>query len=174
MKGYVARKGTRWYAVIYEGIDPITGKERRRWHPAGADRVAAERLAARLARDLEGRNDQVRSLTFGAFVTSRWLPGKRLVLAASTYDYRRNVDNHIVPALGRIGLRRLRPHHLETLYDRLLRPRDGQAPLAPKTVYEIHLVIRGALEDAARRGLISRNVALVARAPRLRSIPKVE
>ena len=28
MKGYVARKGNRWYAVIYEGTDPITGRER--------------------------------------------------------------------------------------------------------------------------------------------------
>lgn len=64
--------------------------------------------------------------------------------------------------------------HLEALYDRLLHPSDGRVPLAPKTVYEIHLVIRGALEDAVRRGLITRNVALVAHAPRLRSIPKVE
>ena len=27
MKGYVARKGNRWYAVIYEGLDPITGED---------------------------------------------------------------------------------------------------------------------------------------------------
>ena len=26
MKGYVAKKGDRWYAVIYEGLDPVTGK----------------------------------------------------------------------------------------------------------------------------------------------------
>ena len=49
MKGYVARKGDRWYAVIYEGLDPVTGRERRSWHPAGTDRADAERLAARLA-----------------------------------------------------------------------------------------------------------------------------
>ena len=39
---------------------------------------------------------------------------------------------------------------------------------------KIHLIIRGALGDAVRPGLISRNVALVAHAPRLRSIPRVE
>jgi integrase len=175
MKGYVARKGNRWYAVIYEGTDPITGRERRSWHPAGRDRGDAERLAARLVRERDGANDEARSLSFGVFLTSRWLPGKRLVLAASTYSgYRRYIDSHIVPALGRIGLRRLRPHHLEALYDGLLHPRDGRAALSPKTVYEIHLIIRGALGDAVRRGLISRNVALVAHAPRLRSIPRVE
>ena len=30
MQDYVARKGHRYYAVIYEGIDPLTGRERRR------------------------------------------------------------------------------------------------------------------------------------------------
>lgn len=126
MKGYVARKGDRWYAVIYEGTDPITGKERRSWHPAGCERADAERLAARLASERDGANDEARSLSFGAFLTSRWLPGKRLVLAASTYNgYRRNVEGQVVPALGRIGLRRLQPHHLEALYDGLLRATGG-------------------------------------------------
>jgi hypothetical protein len=49
MKGYVRQRGDRYYAVIYEGRDPVTGKERRTWHPAGTDRGAAERLATRLA-----------------------------------------------------------------------------------------------------------------------------
>ena len=46
--------------------------------------------------------------------------------------------------------------------------------LAPKTVYEIHLIIRGALADALRRGLVTRNVALVARAPKQRSLQRIE
>ena len=45
MKGYITRKNHHWYVVIYEGLDPTTGKERRRWHPAGTDRAEAERLA---------------------------------------------------------------------------------------------------------------------------------
>jgi Phage integrase, N-terminal SAM-like domain len=157
MKGYVAKKGSSWYAVIYEGTDPVTGKERRSWHPAGRDRADAERLAGRLANERDGAGDEARSLSFGAFLSSRWLPGKRLVLAASTHNgYRHNVKNHIIPALGHVRLRRLRPHHLDAFYDRLLHPRNGDSPLAPKTVYEIHLVIRGALEEAVRRGLVSR------------------
>lgn len=58
MDGYVARKGERWYAVIYEGLDPVTGKERRTWHPAGTSRDDAVRLAAALAEKVNGRNDQ--------------------------------------------------------------------------------------------------------------------
>jgi integrase len=174
MKGYVSKKGNRWYAVVYEGLDPVTGRERRSWHAAGTERADAEQLAARLAAERNGRNDAARSLTLGVYLITRWLPGKRNVLAMSTYaGYRRNVERHVLPTLGRIGLRRLRPHHLEALYERLLHPAEGRG-LAPKTVYEIHLVIRRALTDAVRRGLVSRNVALVAHAPRLGSIPKVE
>ena len=77
-------------------------------------------------------------------------------------------------SLHSVASRRLRPHHLETFYEGLLHQRDDGHPLAPKTVYEMHLVIRGALEEAVQRGLVNRNVALVAHAPRLRSIPKVE
>jgi integrase len=175
MKGYAARKGDRWYAVIYEGLDPVTGRERRSWHAAGTERDDAEALAARLAAERNGRDDAVRSLTFGAYLTNRWLPGKRLTLRMSTWNgYRRKVERHIVPTLGRISIRRLRPGHLEALYERLLHPDDGRRPLAPKSVLEVHLIIRGALADAVGNGLVSRNVALVAHAPRLRSIPKVE
>ena len=57
MKGNVAKKSDRKYAVIYEGLDPVTSKERRSWHPAGTNREDAQRMAARLAKELNGRND---------------------------------------------------------------------------------------------------------------------
>lgn len=41
MRGYVVQKGSRFYAVIYEGVDPLTGRERRRWYPAGESRQEA-------------------------------------------------------------------------------------------------------------------------------------
>jgi integrase len=174
MDGYVAQRRGRFYVVIYEGRDPVTGKELRRWHPAGTDRAEAERLAAKLAKTETRRVDAVRSLTFGAYLTSQWLPAKKLHLATSTYrGYERNVQLHVLPALGRIGLRRLGYQQIESLYDALLQPVDGRG-LAPKTVYEIHLLIRSALADALRRGLVTRNVALVARAPKQRSLQKVE
>lgn len=31
MRGSVQKKGKKWYAVVYDGIDPATGKYRRRW-----------------------------------------------------------------------------------------------------------------------------------------------
>ena len=174
MKGYVKKRGDRYYAVIYEGRDPVTGKERRSWHPAGTDRAEAERLAAKLAATENLRVAAVRSQTFGAYLTSQWFPAKKLHLATSTYrGYERNVHRHILPALGRMSIRRLRYQQIEALYDRLLEPDEGTS-LAPKTVYEIHLLIKGALADALRRKLVTRNVAVVARAPKQRSLQRTE
>jgi hypothetical protein len=48
-------------------------------------------------------------LTFGAYLTQRWLPAKRVQLRQSTWDgYRRKADLHILPTLGRTAIRRLR------------------------------------------------------------------
>ena len=175
MKGHVARKRDRYYAVIYEGLDPVDGKEKKSWHAAGTDRAEAEALAARLAAERDGRNDEVRALSFGAYLTGRWLPAKKLELRTSTYrSYVHKTQRHILPTLGRKRLRRLRPEDLERLYDSMLHPTDGTRPLSPKTVYEVHLIIRGALDHAVRRGLVNRNVALAASAPKLRAIRKVE
>jgi hypothetical protein len=55
VQGYVARKGDRYYAVIYEGIDPLTGRERRRWHPAGTNQAVAEAQACRSRRSTTAR-----------------------------------------------------------------------------------------------------------------------
>lgn len=42
---YIIERKDRFYVVAYDGLDPLTGKERRRWHPAGGDRHDAEAMA---------------------------------------------------------------------------------------------------------------------------------
>lgn len=61
MKGHIAKKSDRFYAVISDGLDPVTGKERRSWHPAGTTREDAQRLAARHAKELSSLNDYGRN-----------------------------------------------------------------------------------------------------------------
>jgi hypothetical protein len=111
MQGYVRQRRGRYYAVIYEGLDAVTGREIRRWHPAGEDRAAAERLAKKLAETANGRADAIGSLTFGAFVVRDWLPTKKLHLAATTYaGNERNVQNHLLPALEADPAAEAHPH----------------------------------------------------------------
>ena len=174
MRGYVARKGDRYYAVIYEGLDPLTGRERRRWHPAGTDKAVAHELAAELAARRCRDGDHERgSLTVAVYLTRRWLPSKQLALRASTWDaYRRVIDLHVIPRIGGIPLRRLRPDHLERLYAALLDAGriNGTGGLHNKTVVEIHMILRRALDDAVCRGWILANPAKVAHAPKRRPL----
>ncbi len=65
-------------------------------------------------------------------------------------------------AIGRIGLTRLNPQHLERLYaDRI------DAGLAPATVRQFHAVLRLALGQANKWGVIARNVASMVTPPRV-------
>ena len=43
---YIVQRKGRFYVVEYDGLDPLTGKERWRWHPMGHDRhMGPERFA---------------------------------------------------------------------------------------------------------------------------------
>jgi hypothetical protein len=50
MRGHIAKKGKTYYVVIYEGINPSTGKPRHRWHRAGSTKKEAERVLADLVK----------------------------------------------------------------------------------------------------------------------------
>lgn len=159
---YIIQRQNRFYVVAY-GTDPLTGKERRRWHPAGHDRADAEAMVRRLdqERDADPPPKTGGPLTVGDFLTEQWMPRKRRQVRATTaYRYAWFVDRYIVPAIGDIALRRLRFDHLETFCGELASTggRHGQG-LAPKTVLEVHLIVRAALDLALRRELIGRNVA---------------
>ena len=97
MRGYVAKKGNRWYTVIYDGINPATGKEQRRWVGAGTRKGDAEKLVTDLVkRRNEGESTVTDKASFGSYLVDRWLPIQQAKLRASTYDsYRRNIDLHV-------------------------------------------------------------------------------
>jgi len=76
------------------------------------------------------------------------------------------------PDRSQIQLRQLQPEDLDTLYAELLI--DGKlngagGGLAPKTVRNIHGMLRKALADAHRKGTVLRNVADLADPPKVRS-----
>ena len=80
--------------------------------------------------------------------------------------YRVAVYRHLVPGLGRHRLDRLRPEHLERFYIRMLKSNTKSGkPTKPATVHQVHRSVRTALNEAVRRGYITRNPATLAKAP---------
>lgn len=185
MRGYVTKKGKKYYVVIYDGIDPATGKEKRRWVAAGSRRDDADKLVTELTkRSHRGETVVSEKLTLGQYLTTRWLPVQQSRLRASTYDsYRRNIDLHVIPALGGRLLDRLTAEDIDLFYASLLREgRKKKSPgekgdargLAPKTVHNIHVMLNKALSDAARKGTVVRNVVALADPPSLQARKRAE
>jgi integrase len=178
VRGYTAKKGNRYYAVIYEGVDPATGKERRRWYPAGTRKAEADKLVTALVkRRNDGDYRAPEKITLGAYLTNKWLPAQRAQLRPSTLDsYERNIRLHVIPRLGNVALQQLAPEDLDGFYGELLASgrREGGGGLSNKTVRYVHGILHKALADAQRKGTVLRNVAALADAPKLSSSKKRE
>jgi integrase len=100
----------------------------------------------------------------------RWLETKAHSVEPSTIaNYRWVTDKYIRSALGTARLANLKTADLDAFYARLaISGGDGETSLSPRTVRICHGVVRQALEQARKWGLIVRNPALDASPPRTR------
>ena len=174
MRGHLVQQGDRYYAVVYEGIDPATGKERHRWYPAGDD-AQGRREGARRSRQasarrrLPSRPSGSRSATTSSSAGCR--RRSRSCGRRRTRRTRTTSRSTSTPRIGSIPLQKLQPEDLDTFYAQLLidGKRNGAGGgLSPKSVRIIHGIIRKALADANRKGTVTRNVADLADPPKVR------
>jgi integrase len=130
--------------------------------PPANSSSCSDKHAARLDRERDATPaTPTGPITFGEYLTNTWIPHKRRQIRATTaYRYAWFVDRYIQPSVGDIPLRRLRADHLDALYDTLAATggADG-AGRAPKTILEVHAVVRAALDHAVARRLVDRNIA---------------
>lgn len=113
-------------------------------------------------------------VTLGEWLT-RWLDDyKRPEVKLTTYEnYKINVDSHIIPSLGNTQLMKLQANTLQAFYnDKLASGRiDGKGGLSTRVVRYLHTIIRQALEQATKEGLIPRNVADLTNPPKIERKP---
>jgi integrase len=175
MRGHIhkrvrrARNGketTRWYVVVDAGAN-VDGRRRQKWHGGYATRREAEVARAKIVNDLHaGCYVSPDRIVFGDWVRQSWLPMIESRIKPSTFDsYRRNMEIHVLPALGTQPLQQLTAAMLNALYAELGRG-NGRRPLSPKTVSYIHTIVHKALADALDAGMVASNVAERAKPPR--------
>jgi integrase len=95
------------------------------------------------------------SLSFGDFLTSRWLPAIEHTVRPSTFtSYRAHVISHIAPRIGRVNIHDIDATTLNSFYADLLANgrAKGTGGLSPSTVRRVHSTIHRALRDAVRWG----------------------
>lgn len=125
----------------------FTGRSRREVQQAIA-RAIAQREAGFGARPSE-------RLTTGAFL-DQWLGASApaSLRPRTLASYRSIARRHLAPGVGRVPLAKLNGAHVQELVNQLV---AGGA--APQTVRNVHAVLRRALRQAVRWGMLSRNVA---------------
>jgi integrase len=148
--------------------------------PAGAPRKQVRRRGFRTKRDAQtALNEVLHDVGKGTFVaTDRvtvadylddWvnsLPTRGL-RPRTVASYRDMLRLHVLPSLGAGRLQALTAVDLDRLYARLLEDghRYSGAGLSARSVRYVHTILRKALADAVRRGLVVRNVADLASPP---------
>jgi integrase len=170
MKGGIRQrslKGPSWEIAIDLGRDPVTGDRRQRMMTIQAKnhRAAVNERNRLLTERDSGSYTDPSSETLGGFL-ERWdreyvVPNVR----SRTGDlYRSIVRNRILPHLGAVRLSRLTTAHVLDFYQRLREGprRDGRnGTLSAYSLRNTHRVLKQALNDAVKWGLINRNPANV-------------
>ncbi len=162
MRGSVVKRGNGYSVVLDLGRGP-DGRRIRKWHSGYRTKRDAERARVELLAALDrGGYVEPHKLTVAGFLEQQWLPSVRAQVKPSTHGwYAQNVRLHLVPAIGMVPLQQLKPPHLNAMYADLT-----EQGLGHTTVSGIHTTVRRALADAVRWGLVAKNVATLASAPR--------
>ncbi len=160
-------KDGRWRGSVHVGYG---GGKRRRKLVSGRTRAeVARRLQVALRAAEMGIPPVPERQTLEQFL-ERWLTDSvKPTVRYSTHDsYSRLVKKHINPGLGRIALAKLRPQHVQAFLNERL-----EAGLSPRTVQYLRAILRRALGQALKWGLVARNVATLVDPPKVQR-PEVQ
>lgn len=148
-EGSIYRSGAYFVAQIEA---PGSTRESRRYLRRKRRRKSeAVAALAELRADRRGGVTRSRETT-GAFLVG-WIGTVRNLRPATVSGYRAAIEYHLVPELGPIRLADLSPLDVEATLARLA------GRMSPKHLRNVHAVLRRALNDAVRKGLVPRNVA---------------
>ena len=156
------RNDRRWVAVVSLGYKG--GKRFRKSFYGKTRREVQEKLTAALRSHQQGLPLAPERQTVAQFLEYWLAESVKQNVRPRTYEgYCLHVRLHIVPALGRIRLAKLTAQNVQEFLNAKLR--DGYAP---RTVQYMHAVLRRALGQALRWGLVAQNVATLVDRPKVR------
>jgi integrase len=164
VNGRVYRRGKYWAYVFEAGVDPATGKRRRRHKSGFKTQRAAEAAKREAIRAAETGMAPAGELPTVASYVDEWLAGRRSALRQSTWaSYRDVLEGRVVSRLGALRLDKLTAKHVADLAVDLEQhggrdERRGPGLSARSVRYTLTVLTR-ALDDAVKRGLIPRNPA---------------
>jgi len=175
MRGYIAKKGKAWYVVLDLGRDD-EGKRLQKWLSARkelnlakhATKRQAEELLIRKLKELqEGTYFEPAQVTLGEYFV-KWLNdyGKPNLKQTTLDSYESFIRLHIIPTIGNIPIKDLRPAHVQRLYVQ----KTGE--FSSRSVRYIHSILSRAMKQAVKWELIHRNIIEAVTPPTLKQKEK--
>ena len=118
--------------------------------------VPSLRDARRLLRDFESRRHESRAVRSTSKTLQQWLEYWLDEIIAptraetTTYGYRKIVENHLIPFLGKIPIQRLTPQDIQRYYN-MLQSKKG---LSTNTIRRHHDLLAAALHTAVKQDVL--------------------
>lgn len=164
-----------WQIVASTGFDLLTARRKRVFRTIRGSRRDAQRELTKLLSEVDrGEVVEHERIRFAEYI-QRWLDHMQHRLRPTTFwRYESYVRCHMLPALGRMQLSKIRALHIQTFEANALKAgrKDGQGGLSAQSVLHLHRVLHGALAQAVRWQLLANNPAAAVQPPRIQR-PKI-
>ena len=159
--GNITRRGKNSWRVKFDiGRGPDGTRRTRYLTVRGTKKDAQGALIDALKAAKDGTFVDSSKLSVGEFL-EKWLTDYAAsAVSAKTYErYREHVDKHLVPGLGTIALKDLKPLDIQGYYAKALTSGriKGDGGLSPRTVHHHHVVLSQALGRAVKWRLLAIN-----------------
>lgn len=153
---YFDKRNDRWGGSFF------TEDGKRRYVYGKTEREAWEKLRAAQYEEKQGLLARGPKQTVKDYL-NYWLEDThKATLKVSTYAmYRRHLDNHIIPHLGHIPLKKLTTDHVQSFCSKL-----SSEGLKSGTVRLVHTILYAALQDAVRWKRLTVNACETVKLPR--------
>lgn len=157
------REDGRWQGQFVSGRNPETGKLIRHSVYGKTQREVAAKLRKATASIDRGTYQEPNKLTVAEYAKEYFSTCAVNLSHNTQVSYKRILDKHILPALGKVKLTDLNHRQVQRFVTSL----SAQKGLSAKTVRNIHGVLHNMLESAVRDELLLRNVSERCSLPRV-------
>jgi integrase len=166
MKGHLKQRSPgSWTIWIDMGTDPVTKKRKQKTLTVKTNsKREAQKEMNRVLHELQtGMFVEASKLTVASYL-QQWLnDAARATTSNKTFErYEQIIRVSLIPALGHVPLEKLTAIQIQSYYRKALEGgrHDGKSGgLSPTTVRQYHAVLRRALQQAVKWGLLVRNMA---------------
>ena len=160
MKGHLKKRSKdSWTIVVDLGLK-ANGERNQKWKSSKGSKKEAEALLARMLTELEDGVFIDAKKTSVSEYLDKWIASIKGSVSATTYErYKQLCDKHLKPTIGNIALNKLQAIKISEMYSNAIVSGrvDKKGGLSKQTVLHMHRVLKRALSQAVKWGLISKN-----------------